>query len=192
MSERLLSGPGASAASPYIAALGDAVPVVHPEAYVAPTAVVVGRVRLGRGTSVWYGSVLRGDDEAIEVGDECNIQDLCCLHADPGLPAVLEDRVSLGHRAVVHGARVESGALVGIGATVLNGATIGAGSLVAAGCVVTPGKRIPAGVLVAGVPGKIVRELTEDDRATFARTPDNYMAKAARHRAAAPLPPVGP
>ncbi|MET8158864.1 gamma carbonic anhydrase family protein [Sphaerisporangium sp. NPDC005289] len=189
MSERPLSGPGTSRAAPYIAALGEAVPAVHPEAYIAPTAVVVGRVRLGRGTSVWYGSVLRGDAEAIEVGDECNIQDLCCLHADPGLPAVLEDRVSLGHRAVVHGARVERGALVGIGAVVLNGATIGAGSLVAAGCVVTPGKKIPAGVLVAGVPGKIVRELTDDDRAGFARTPDTYMAKAARHRAASPLPP---
>ncbi|GGK80287.1 gamma carbonic anhydrase family protein [Sphaerisporangium melleum] len=191
MSERPHSrseGPGVFPASPYVAALTDAVPVVHPEAYVAPTAVVVGRVRLGRGTSVWYGSVLRGDDEAIEVGDECNIQDLCCLHADPGLPAVLDDRVSLGHRAVVHGARVETGALVGIGAVVLNGATIGAGSLVAAGCVVTPGKKIPAGVLVAGVPGKVVRELTDDDRATFARTPDNYLAKAARHRAATPLP----
>ncbi|WP_248959769.1 gamma carbonic anhydrase family protein [Sphaerisporangium perillae] len=192
MSKPTPSGPGASPARPYIAALGGAVPSVHPEAYVAPTAVVVGRVTLGRGTSVWYGSVLRGDDEAIEVGEECNIQDLCCLHADPGLPAVLESRVSLGHRAVVHGAHVESGALVGIGAVVLNGARIGAGSLVAAGCVVTPGKKIPAGVLVAGVPGTIVRELTEADRASFARTPDNYMAKAARHRAASPLsPPSG-
>ncbi|MCW2880775.1 MAG: transferase hexapeptide protein [Sphaerisporangium sp.] len=185
MSEPTFPGP---AASPYIAALDECVPSIHPEAYVAPTAVVVGRVRLGRATSVWYGSVLRGDDEAIEVDEECNIQDLCCLHSDPGLPAVLESRVSLGHRAMVHGAHIESGVLVGIGAIVLNGARIGAGSLVAAGCVVTPGKKIPAGVLVAGVPGTIVRELTDRDRATFARTPDNYMAKAALHRAASPLP----
>ena len=183
MSEPTLHGPGAS---PHIAALDAGAPSIHPEAYVAPTAVVVGRVRLGRGASVWYGAVLRGDDEEIVVGDECNIQDLCCLHADPGLPAVLDDRVSLGHRAVVHGARVESGALIGIGAVVLNGARIGAGSLVAAGCVVPPGKRIPSGVLVAGVPGKVVRELTDDDRATFARTPDNYLRKAAMHRAARP------
>ncbi|MFC6081154.1 gamma carbonic anhydrase family protein [Sphaerisporangium aureirubrum] len=182
------TGPHAVPSAPYLAALGDAVPSVHPEAYVAPTAVVVGRVRLGRATSVWYGSVLRGDDEAVEVGEECNIQDLCCLHADPGLPAVLEDRVSLGHRATVHGAHVESGALVGIGAIVLNGARIGAGTLVAAGCVVTPGRRVPSGVLVAGVPGKVVRELTEADRASFANTPANYMAKAALHRAALPLP----
>ncbi|MFF0312465.1 gamma carbonic anhydrase family protein [Streptosporangium sp. NPDC004379] len=175
---------------PYIASLdGDAAPSIHPDAYVAPGAVVVGRVRLGRAASVWYGSVLRGDDERIEVGEECNVQDLCCLHADPGEPTVLEPRVSLGHKAMVHGAHVETGALVGIGAIVLGGARIGAGSLVAAGALVGPGKKIPAGVLVAGVPGRIVRELTDDDRASFARTPDNYAAKAARHRAAVPVPP---
>ncbi|GAA4574490.1 gamma carbonic anhydrase family protein [Planotetraspora kaengkrachanensis] len=173
---------------PYIAALDDdAVPMIHPDAWVAPGAVVVGRVRLGRATSVWYGSVLRGDDERIEVGAECNIQDLCCLHSDPGEPAILEDRVSLGHRAMVHGAHIGAGALVGIGATVLGRAVVGEGSLVAAGAVVTPGAKIPAGVLVAGVPGRIVRELTDDDRASFARTPANYQAKARRHAAATEL-----
>ncbi|MFJ2032853.1 gamma carbonic anhydrase family protein [Streptosporangium sp. NPDC087985] len=176
-------------AIPYIAALdGGAVPQIHPQAYVAPGAVVVGRVRLGRAANVWYGAVLRGDDEIIEVAEECNIQDLCCLHADPREPAVLEPRVSLGHKAMVHGAHVETGALIGIGAIVLGGARIGAGSLVAAGALVGPGKKIPAGVLVAGVPGKVVRELTDDDRASFARTPDNYMAKAERHRAATAVP----
>jgi carbonic anhydrase/acetyltransferase-like protein (isoleucine patch superfamily) len=190
MSEPTCPGPAGSVASPYIAALEADAPSIHPEAYVAPTAVVVGRVRLARAASVWYGSVLRGDNEVIEVGEQCNIQDLCCLHTDPGLPVVLESRVSLGHRAVVHGAHVETGALIGIGAIVLNGATIGAGSLVAAGCVVTPGKKIPAGVLVAGVPGTIVRELTDRDRAVFARTPDTYREKALLHRAARPLPPT--
>ncbi|GAA2301175.1 gamma carbonic anhydrase family protein [Nonomuraea roseoviolacea subsp. roseoviolacea] len=169
----------------YIAALdGGAVPDIHPEAYIAPGAVVVGRVRVGRASSIWYGSVLRGDDERIEIGEECNVQDLCCLHADPGEPAILEPRVSLGHKAMVHGAYVERGALIGIGAIVLGGARVGAGTLVAAGAVIGPGKRLPAGVLVAGVPGRIVRELTDDDRASFARTPDNYMAKAIRHRQA--------
>ncbi|GAA2407516.1 hypothetical protein GCM10010404_76960 [Nonomuraea africana] len=169
----------------YIAALDDgAVPDIHPDAYIAPGAVVVGRVRVGRGASVWYGSVLRGDDERVEIGEECNVQDLCCLHADPGEPAVLEPRVSLGHKAMVHGAHVETGALIGIGAIVLGGARIGAGTLVAAGALVGPGKKIPAGVLVAGVPGRVVRELTDDDRASFAQTPDRYMAKALRHRQA--------
>jgi len=169
----------------YIAALDNgAVPDIHPEAYVAPGAVVVGRVSVGRATSIWYGSVLRGDDERIEIGEECNVQDLSCLHADPGEPAILESRVSLGHKAMVHGAYVESGALIGIGAIVLGGARVGAGTLVAAGAVIGPGKRIPAGVLVAGVPARVVRELTDDDRASFARTPDNYQAKALRHRRA--------
>lgn len=168
----------------YIAALDDAEPEIHPEAFVAHGAVIVGRVRLGRATSVWYGAVLRGDGERIEVAEECNIQDLCCLHADPGEPAILERRVSLGHRATVHGAYVESGSLIGIGAVVLGGARIGAGTLVAAGAVVPPGRKIPSGVLVAGVPAKVVRDLTDEDRASFASTPDNYMAKAVRHRAA--------
>ncbi|MER7430973.1 gamma carbonic anhydrase family protein [Nonomuraea rubra] len=172
----------------YIAALDNgAVPDIHPEAYIAPGAVVVGNVRVGRASSIWYGSVLRGDDERIEIGAECNVQDLSCLHSDPGEPAILEDRVSLGHKAMVHGAHVESGALIGIGAIVLGGARVGAGTLVAAGALVGPGKKIPAGVLVAGVPGKIVRELTDDDRDSFARTPDNYQAKALRHRQASSL-----
>ncbi|MFL6052541.1 MAG: gamma carbonic anhydrase family protein [Actinoallomurus sp.] len=162
--------------------LGEHRPDIHPEAWVAPGAVVVGRVRLGRAANVWYGSVLRGDDEEIIVGEECNIQDLSCLHADPGMPAVLEDRVSLGHKAMVHGAYVETGSLIGIGAIVLNGARIGAGTLVAAGALVGPGKKIPSGVLVAGVPGKVVRELNDDDRLVLAHTPETYVRKAALHR----------
>lgn len=166
----------------YLGSLGEDRPEIDPEAWVAPGAVVVGRVTLGRASSVWYGSVLRGDDEEIVVGAECNIQDLCCLHADPGTPAVLEDRVSLGHKAMVHGAHVETGSLIGIGAIVLNGARIGSGTLIAAGALVPPGKKIPSGVLVAGTPGKIVRELTDDDRLVLEHTPEVYVAKARQHR----------
>ncbi len=175
------SGPAGSGPS------GDGlfVPSIHPDAWVAPGAVVVGRVSLGRAASVWYGSVLRADEDEIVVGAECNIQDQCCLHVDPGEPVVLEDRVSLGHRAVVHGAYVETGALIGIGAIVLGGARIGAGSLVAAGAVVTPATRIPAGVLVAGVPARIRRELTMEDRESFAATPERYVARARLHRSVA-------
>ncbi|GAA1891892.1 gamma carbonic anhydrase family protein [Actinomadura bangladeshensis] len=168
----------------YLGALGDDRPKIDPEAWVAPGAVVVGRVTLGRGSSVWYGSVLRAEDEEIVVGDECNIQDLSCLHCDPGMPAILEDRVSLGHKAMVHGAHVETGALIGIGAIVLNGARIGAGTLIAAGALVPPGKKIPSGVLVAGTPGKVVRELNDNDRLVLEHTPAIYMEKAAKHRAA--------
>ena len=167
-----------------IGSLGTDHPSIHPEAWVAPGAVLVGRVTLGKGASVWYGCVLRADDAEIVVGDECNIQDLCCIHVDPGEPAILEDRVSLGHTATVHGAYVEAGALVGIGAIVLGRARIGAGTLVAAGTVVLPGAILPSGVLVAGVPGRIVRELTEADRQTFAETAARYVQKADRHRTA--------
>jgi carbonic anhydrase/acetyltransferase-like protein (isoleucine patch superfamily) len=177
-----------------LGSLGQDGPSIHPEAWVAPGAVVVGRVSLGRAASVWYGSVLRADDEAIVVGAECNIQDQCCLHVDPGEPAVLEGGVSLGHRAVVHGAHVGAGALIGIGAVILGRARIGAGSLVAAGAVVRPGQQVPPGVLVAGVPGRVVRELTDADRASFADTAAGYVARAARHRDAvwAGGPPAAP
>jgi carbonic anhydrase/acetyltransferase-like protein (isoleucine patch superfamily) len=172
--------------------LPGAVPSIHPQAWVAPGAVVVGRVSLGRSASVWYGAVLRADDDEIVVGPQCNIQDQCCLHVDPGEPVVLEERVSLGHRSVVHGAHVGAGALVGIGAIVLGRAHIGAGSLLAAGTVIRPGQRIPAGVLVAGVPGRVVRELTGEDRASFADTAARYVRRAERHRGAVWSGPAGP
>ena len=120
-------------------------PDVHPEAWIAPGAILVGRVTIDRGASVWYGSVLRADDDDIIVGAECNIQDQCCLHVDPGEPVVLGERVSLGHRATVHGALVGDGALIGIGAIVLGRARIGAGSLVAAGTVIRPGQQVRPG-----------------------------------------------
>jgi carbonic anhydrase/acetyltransferase-like protein (isoleucine patch superfamily) len=167
-----------------LGALGDRIPDIHPEAWIAPGAVIVGRVTLGRSANVWYGSVLRADDDEIVVGAECNIQDQCCLHVDLGEPVLLGDRVSLGHRATVHGAQVDDGALIGIGAIVLGRARVGAGTLVAAGTVIRPGQQIPAGVLVAGVPGRVVRELTDVDRATFASTAERYVARASVHRAA--------
>ena len=167
-----------------IGSLGADVPDVHPEAWIAPGAVLIGRVRIGRAASVWYGSVLRGDDDEIVVGPGCNIQDLCCLHADPGEAAVLEAGVSLGHHATVHGAHVGTGSLIGIGAIVLGGASIGERCLIAAGAVVLPGTRVPPGVLYAGVPGRVVRELTEADLRGFDQTARRYVAKAQRHRQA--------
>jgi carbonic anhydrase/acetyltransferase-like protein (isoleucine patch superfamily) len=167
-----------------VGSLDESVPSVHPDAWVAPGAVVVGRVTLGRAVNVWYGAVLRADDDEIIVGPECNIQDLCCLHVDAGEPVRLAERVSLGHHATVHGAEVGTGALIGIGAVVLGGSQIGAGTLVAAGSVVRPGTRVPAGVLFAGVPGRVVRELTDHDRASFADSAVRYVARAARHRGA--------
>lgn len=166
-----------------IGSLGDAVPAIAPDAWIAPGAVVVGAVSIARFASVWYGSVLRADEDEIRVGAECNIQDLCCIHTDAGQPVVLETRVSIGHHATVHGALVESGALIGIGAIVLGGARIGARTIVAAGTVVLAGATVPAGVLYAGVPGRVIRELTGDDYGRFEGIPDRYVRRAARHRA---------
>jgi carbonic anhydrase/acetyltransferase-like protein (isoleucine patch superfamily) len=163
---------------------GAAGPVVHADAWIAPGAIVIGSVSVGRSSSVWYGTVLRADDDEISIGAECNIQDLCCLHVDAGEPAVLADRVSVGHHATVHGATVGTGALVGIGAVVLGGAIIGEGSLIAAGAVVLPGTRVPAGVLFAGVPGKVVRELNDADRERLRHTWQSYVERAKRHQEA--------
>jgi carbonic anhydrase/acetyltransferase-like protein (isoleucine patch superfamily) len=138
-------------------------PSVASDAWVAPDATLVGAVTLRDEASVWFGAVLRGDGDSIEVGAGSNVQDGCVLHADPGYPVRIGAGVSIGHNAVVHGCVVEDGSLVGMGAVVMNGARVGRGSLVAAGTVVLEGTDIPPGSLVAGVPGKVRRELTEDE-----------------------------
>ncbi|MGH3666328.1 MAG: gamma carbonic anhydrase family protein [Egibacteraceae bacterium] len=161
-------------------------PALADDVFAAPGAVVLGRVRAGKGSSIWFTSVLRADNDDIVLGADCNVQDGCVLHADAGFPVVLGDRVSLGHGTIVHGARVDDDVLIGMRAVVLNGAHVGSWSLIAAGAVVAPGTEIPPGSLVAGVPGKVVRPTSEAERATIARTPRSYRDKAQRHRAALP------
>jgi carbonic anhydrase/acetyltransferase-like protein (isoleucine patch superfamily) len=165
-----------------IAGIGGREPQVDEEAFVAPTATVIGDVSLGAGASVWYGAVLRGDVERIAVGASSNVQDNCTLHADPGFPVGVGERVSIGHNAVVHGATVEDDCLIGMGATVLNGAVIGAGSLVAAQALVPQGMRVPPGSLVAGVPAKVRRELTEEERQGITLNGTMYAELARAHR----------
>ncbi|MFJ3673160.1 gamma carbonic anhydrase family protein [Streptomyces sp. NPDC090106] len=147
-----------------ITGIGGREPDIDGTAFVAPGATVIGDVTLHAEASVWYGAVVRGDVERISVGAQSNIQDNCTLHADPGFPVTVGARVSVGHNAVVHGATVEDDCLIGMGATVLNGAVIGAGSLVAAQALVPQGMVVPPGSLVAGVPAKVRRELTEEER----------------------------
>ena len=171
---------------PAVLRLADLVPSLGPGAWVAPGAIVVGDVRLGARTNVWYGSVLRADNEYIEIGEDCNLQDGCVLHADPGLPVVMGDRVSVGHRAIVHGAVLESDTLVGMGAVVLNGVRVGTGSLVAAGAVVREGTQIPPNSMAAGVPAVVRRGVSDVEREMIARIPPGYVARAERHRAASP------
>ncbi|GHD27880.1 gamma carbonic anhydrase family protein [Streptomyces violarus] len=165
-----------------ITGIGGREPQVDPEAFVAPTASVIGGVTLSPGASVWYGAVLRGDVEAISVGASSNVQDNCTLHADPGFPVAVGERVSIGHNAVVHGATVEDDCLIGMGATVLNGAVIGAGSLVAAQALVPQGMVVPPGSLVAGVPAKVRRELTEEERQGVTLNGTMYAELAKAHR----------
>ncbi|MEZ0051638.1 carbonic anhydrase/acetyltransferase-like protein (isoleucine patch superfamily) [Mycobacterium sp. MAA66] len=138
-------------------------PQLHDESWVAPNAAVLGRVTLAARASVWYGVTLRAEFEPIEIGEGSNIQDGCTVHVDPGFPAKIGAGVSVGHNAVLHGCTVEDGALIGMGAIVLNGARIGEGSLVAAGTVVPQGFVVPPRSMIAGVPGKIRRELTDDE-----------------------------
>ncbi|POX49733.1 gamma carbonic anhydrase family protein [Streptomyces sp. Ru72] len=165
-----------------ITGIGGRDPKVDQEAFVSPTSVVIGDVTLHAGASVWYGAVLRGDVERIAVGASSNVQDNCTLHADPGFPVTVGERVSIGHNAVVHGATVEDDCLIGMGATVLNGAVIGAGSLVAAQALVPQGMRVPPGSLVAGVPAKVKRELTAEEREVITLNGTMYADLARAHR----------
>jgi carbonic anhydrase/acetyltransferase-like protein (isoleucine patch superfamily) len=160
---------------------GPASPDVDPSAWVAPTAVLVGRVRLGAGASAWYGAVLRGDGDDISVGAGSDVQDNAVLHADPGFPVRVGDGVVIGHGAVVHGCTVEDGVLVGMGSTVLNGVRIGAGSLVAAGSVLLEGTQVPPGSMVAGVPAKVRRPVTDDEAAGIRLVAEHYVQLARQH-----------
>ena len=180
----------------YIAELDFGAPKIDSEAFVAPTAVVVGAVTMGARSSIWYGAVARADFETIEIGADSNVQDGCTLHSDPGFPLVLGRGVTVGHRVVLHGARVDDDVLVGMGSVVMNGAHIGSGSIVAAGAVVTPGTVVPPSSVVAGVPAKVVRQATENDLAHIKANAASYYDRLAAARKVRPvvrrpLPPAG-
>ena len=151
--------------------------------FVADSAEVIGNVELGEDVGIWFGSVIRGDNERITVGARTNIQDHCVLHSDPGFPLTIGENCTVGHRAILHGCTIGDGTLVGMGATILNGARIGRNCLIGAGALITEGKDIPEGSLVVGAPGKVVRTLGEDDIARLARSAAHYVANARRFAA---------
>ncbi|TLM86097.1 gamma carbonic anhydrase family protein [Pseudarthrobacter sp. NamE5] len=157
-------------------------PAVHDSVFVAPTASIIGNATLARDSSAFYGVSVRADTAPIAVGEGSNLQDNVVLHADPGFPCTVGERVSVGHAAVVHGCTVEDDCLIGMGATILNGAVVGAGSLVAAGAVVLEGTVIPPRSLVAGVPGKVRRELTGEEYDGVRANAARYRELAAAHR----------
>jgi carbonic anhydrase/acetyltransferase-like protein (isoleucine patch superfamily) len=156
--------------------------LIHPTAFVAETARIVGDTSIGLESSIWFQVVLRGDAERIVIGAQTNVQDACVLHADPGFPCVLGDRVTIGHAAVVHGARVAEDVLIGIRAVVLNGAQVGAGSLVAAGSLVTEGTIIPPGSLVMGMPAKVIGPLPARLQTRITHAAQHYVELARQYR----------
>jgi len=162
--------------------LGDEAPRLATGAWVADSAQVIGRVQLGEGASVWYGAVLRGDNEWITVGARSNVQDGSVLHSDIGFPLTLGDDVTIGHQVMLHGCTVGDGSLVGIQAVVLNGAKIGRNCLVGAGAVVTEGKEFPDNVLILGAPAKVVREISPEQAARLKLGALHYVENAQRHR----------
>lgn len=162
-------------------ALDGATPVIATDAYVAPGAHVIGRVTLGDRVSIWFGAVLRGDNDPITVGADSNIQDGAMVHADPGLPTTIGRGVTVGHHAIVHGATIGDNSLIGMGATLLNGAVIGADCIVGANALVTEGKVFAAGSLIVGSPARVVRALTETEIARLRLSAATYVANARRY-----------
>jgi carbonic anhydrase/acetyltransferase-like protein (isoleucine patch superfamily) len=151
--------------------------------WIADTAVVVGRVRLHSDVSIWYGSVLRGDNEWIDIGARSQVQDNCTLHTDPGFPLKIGADCVIGHNVVLHGCTIGDASLIGMGAIVLNGARIGANCLVGAGALITEGKQFPDGAVILGAPAKAVRETDEKARAMIARAADVYVKRWKRYAA---------
>ncbi|HCN31029.1 MAG TPA: gamma carbonic anhydrase family protein [Usitatibacteraceae bacterium] len=169
--------------------LGERTPLLQGGNFIAPNAAVIGGVTLGRGTSVWWGATIRGDNDHIEIGENVNVQDGAVIHTDGGVPCVLHRNVSVGHLAMLHGCTVHENALIGIGAIVLNRAVIGRNCLIAAGALIPEGKVIPDNSVVMGSPGKVVREMRPEDIANNTWIADHYVERAGQYLAG--LAPAG-
>jgi len=163
--------------------LGGKRPSVHPDAYIAPTAVLIGDVEVQAGASVWFGAVLRGDEARISIGEGANVQDNAVLHCAENLPTVIEKNASVGHSAQLEGCVVEQGAVVGMGATMLQRSRLGAGSMLAAGAVLQEGKEVPPGHMAAGVPATVKKALDGSSNHWVGTTAQHYQDRALRYRA---------
>lgn len=152
------------------------------EHFIADSATIIGSVILHNQSSVWYNAVIRGDSDIITIGERTNIQDAAVLHTDPGIPMTLGSNVSVGHMAMLHGCSVGDGSLIGIGAIILNHAVVGKGCLIGAGALIPEGKTFPDGVLVMGMPGKVVRELKPEERAELLENADVYVRRSKLYR----------
>ncbi|GAA0679547.1 carbonic anhydrase/acetyltransferase-like protein (isoleucine patch superfamily) [Sphingomonas insulae] len=161
-------------------ALDGVAPLLEDDVYIAPGAHVIGRVLLRHRASVWFGAVLRGDNDPIVIGADSNVQDGAMIHADPGVPTSIGSGVTIGHHAIVHGATIGDNSLIGMGATILNNAVIGADSIVGANALVTEGKTFPDGSLIVGAPARVLRALTDAEIAGLRLSAATYVANARR------------
>lgn len=152
------------------------------EYWIAPNAIVIGQVRLKKHASVWFNTIIRGDNDLIEIGERTNIQDGCVLHTDKGYPMIISDGCTVGHMAMLHGCTIGPNTLIGIGATLLNGSKIGANCIIGAHALITEGKEIPDNSLVMGSPGKIVRQLSDEDAEHLKHLSRHYVDNSARYR----------
>ena len=160
--------------------LGDLTPVIEAGAWVADSAQLIGKVHLHKDASVWFGAVLRGDNELIEIGEGSNVQELCVLHTDLGKPLTVGKNVTVGHQVKLHGCTIGDGSLIGIGSVVLNGAVIGKNSIVGAGSLVTEGKEFPDGSMILGSPAKVVKTLSPEQIAGINKSAPSYVLNAKR------------
>ncbi len=164
-------------------ALDGITPTLADDVYIAPNAQVMGNVEMAEASSVWFGAVLRGDNDLIKIGARSNVQDNSVLHTDPGMPLTIGEGVIIGHQVMLHGCTVGDNTLIGIGATVLNGAKIGNNCLIGAHALITEGKEIPDNSMVVGAPGKVIRTLNEQQIAMLKLNAEVYVANAKRFKA---------
>ena len=163
--------------------LNDRVPVIPKSCYIAEEATIIGSVILGERVNIWFGAVLRGDNEPIVIGDDSNIQELCVLHTDPGAPLTIGKNVTVGHQVMLHGCTIGDGSLIGIQSVVLNKSVIGKDCLVGAGAVVTENKSFPDRSVIFGSPAKVVRELNDENAARLAMSAESYVKRGQNYKA---------
>ena len=151
------------------------IPTVHKQSFVAISADVIGNVFIGQHSNIWFGAVLRGDMDHISIGTYSNIQDNCTVHTDKNFPVHIGDYVTIGHNSIIHGCKISNNTLIGMGSTILDGAVIGEYTIIGAGSLVTQGKKIPSGVLCMGVPAKVIRELTIEEKEGLIKSAEHYV-----------------
>ncbi|MGB4386985.1 MAG: gamma carbonic anhydrase family protein [Caldicoprobacterales bacterium] len=157
-------------------------PHIHNSCFIAENTTIIGQVTIKRNASIWYGTVIRGDDNYISIGENTNVQDNCTIHIAEDYPTIIGDNVTIGHGAIVHGCKVGNNVLIGMGAIILDGAEIGDNVLIAAGSLVPPGKKMPSNTLVMGSPAKVVRELTKEEIVNIKNSADYYVKLAEEYK----------